>query len=55
MNAEDLVVILDYLKHCQRIMNIDNNVGYNEGTVGELIKRVHSELANVNIEINKKE
>lgn len=55
MNGEDLVVILDYLKHCQRIINIDNNVGYNEGTVSELIKRIHLQLANINIEINKKE
>ena len=54
INGSDLIVALDYLKHCQRIMNIDKNVGYREGTLNSVVNKLQSSFSQIEINIEKK-
>lgn len=53
LRGSDLIVVLDYLKHCQRIMNIDQNVGYEEGTLNSVVNKLQSSFNQVEIKIKK--
>lgn len=55
LNGSDLVVTLDYLKHCQRILNIDKHVGYEKGTLNDLVNKLQSEFSQVEVKIQDKE
>lgn len=55
LNATDLIVALDYLKHCQRIMNIDNNVGYEDGTLNTIVEKVQNSFSQMDVDIKTKQ
>lgn len=55
INGSDLIVALDYLKHCRKIIKIDWHVGYEDGTLNDLLNKLQSSFREIEVKIQNKE
>jgi len=54
MKLSDLIIIRDYLVHNLRISNIDDTVGYDEGTLLKQINNIAESIDHIDVKIEEK-
>jgi len=55
LNGVDLVVALDYLKHEQKVVDIDRHVGYKDGTLNDLVNKLQNSFGQIELKTQEKE